>query len=205
MMRQLRRLVRRATAVGCTVVAMAAVTAGTAFADDKVYETGDLAYTCAYPVIGSGALTVRWKAIGPDSLPSGGNAAIRNIEMTATIPANVADSLYNAGGVDGIRGRAATDLLVSGGTIDAGTADISIPEQFYSGSGDFPLHAASDSQPTVTAGPAPGPLTISLAPSLKMNAEFHFLNATPEWQQQDAFLCTLDSGQDPTWARITID
>lgn len=209
MARQLGELVRRAAAVGCVAVLTGVVTPSTAFADDKVYQTSDLAYTCDYPLVGSGALTARARAVGPDSLPSGGSATARNVEIIANVPSEVAKELYDVGGVDGIRGRIDIVLSATGGTLDADTLmDVLLPEQYYSGMGEFPVRAVQDDQtfvPTATAGPAPGPLTISLDDSLEVDADFHFLNASPEWQKQGRFPCALNSGQDPVWGSIAIN
>ncbi|RZQ64737.1 DUF6801 domain-containing protein [Amycolatopsis suaedae] len=180
----------------------AALGTGTALAADKVYETGDLAYTCAYPIIGDGPLTVHAKALGPDSVASGSTATVHSLEVVATVPEDIAQLLYNLAGVDGVRGDADADVSASGGTLSSPTAkDIAIPEQLYPGAGTFPVNALQDANtviPTATAGPAPGPLTISLNNQFTVKADFHFLNSTPEWQAQDPFTCTLDPGQDST-------
>ncbi|WP_158888890.1 DUF6801 domain-containing protein [Amycolatopsis anabasis] len=208
MSRRLGKFAAGVATVGLVAGVASALGTGTAFAADVVYETGDLAYTCNYPLIGEGGLTVHAKAIGPDSVASGSTATIRGLEVTATVPADVAELLYNLAGVDGVRGVADADVIATGGTLDSNTAkDIRIDEQTYGGSGDFPVQAHQDSGtfiPTATAGPAPGPLTISLDNQFTVKADFHFLNATPAWQAQPPFTCTLNPGQDPKLGSASI-
>lgn len=201
MTRRLGRLAAGAATVGLVAGLATALSGGTALAADKTYETTDLAYTCQYPLIGEGGLTVHAKAIGPDSVVHGGTATIHGLEVNATVPAEVAEQLYNLAGVDGVRGLADADVIASGGTLSSNTAkDIRIDEQTYGGSGAFPVAAHQDSGtqiPTATAGAAPGPLTISLDNQFTVKADFHFLNATPAWQAQAPFSCVLNVGQDP--------
>jgi hypothetical protein len=202
MSRSLGRFAASAATVGLMAGLAAAVGTGTALAADKTYETGDLAYTCDYPLLGPGPLTVHASAQGPESVASGSTATVHDLVTTATVPAEVAELLYNLAGVDGVRGTADADVAATGGTLDSATATgIRIDEQTYGGSGDFPVVAHQDAGtfvPTATAGPAPGPLTISLDNQFTVNADFHFVNASPEWQTQPPFSCVLNEGQDAT-------
>ncbi|WP_020671172.1 DUF6801 domain-containing protein [Amycolatopsis nigrescens] len=211
MTRRLGRLGASLATVGLVAAMATALGTGTAAAADIVYETGDLSYTCEYPLLGPGALTVHAKAIGPDSVASGSTATVRALEVVATVPSDVAGTLYDLAGVDGLRGFADADVIAAGGTLDSNTAtDIRIAEQFYNPGTTyppFPVAAHQDSGtfiPTATAGAAPGPLTISLDNAFTVRADFHFLNADPAWQEQAPFSCVLDGGQDAKLGSATI-
>jgi hypothetical protein len=139
--------------------------------------------------------------VGPETVAGGSTATIHDLEITTTVPAEVAEDLYNTAGVDGLRGVGEADVKIDGGTLDSSTIkNVRIDEQFYSGSGDFLVRAHQDSGtfiPTATAGPRPGQLTISLDNFFTVKPDFHFLNSDPAWQTQAPFSCMLDGGQNP--------
>ncbi|MGC7097447.1 DUF6801 domain-containing protein [Amycolatopsis lurida] len=181
--------------------------AGTALAADQAYSTNTeipLTYTCNYPLIGEAPLTVTATFQGPDSIAGGGTFQAHTVTAVATVPADVVGALYFLGGIDGVRGTADASVAVSGGTpATVNVTDLGVAEQFVTDPNvDFPVNAAQTSStvvPAITAASS-GTLTASLGATFSASLDFHYLNATPEWQGPESFDCTLDSGQEPAFS-----
>ncbi|MBN6033452.1 DUF6801 domain-containing protein [Amycolatopsis sp. 195334CR] len=179
--------------------------AGTALAADQAYTTtSTLSYTCNYPLIGEAPLTVTATFQGPDSITGGGTFQAHTVTAVATVPADVVGALYFLGGIDGVRGTADASVAVSGGTPSTvNVSDLGVAEQFVADpNADFPVNAAQTSStvvPAITAASS-GTLTASLGATFSASLDFHYLNATPEWQGPEAFDCTLDGGQTPAFS-----
>jgi len=198
----------RAAVMGSVALLTGTLSPGVASAADRVYRTVDLIYTCEYPLVGEGPMTIRIKGVGPYAVSEGDSTTMRDVEADLTVPEAVAEQLREVGGVNGIRGSVDTGLRITAGIPATATiGDLFVPQQMHEDRGDFPVRAfqkETTTLPTVTAGPAPGPLTIALDNPLTMRLDLHFQNSSPQWQRQDAFRCTPDPGQDTTWSAIPI-
>ncbi|MFQ6325698.1 DUF6801 domain-containing protein [Nocardia sp. CWNU-33] len=181
---------------------------GVASAQDSVYRTGHLTYTCDFPLIGSDTATVQWTAAGPRSIAVGGEVVLGDVTAVIVLPQRVVAQLYDLAGVDGIGGTVNASIGVSGGAAAGLTIrGLGVAETFFDPQQDFPVHALkrpSTNVPTLTAGAAAGPLVVQMGPTFTVHADLHYQNAQPEWQRSAPFDCQLDEGQDSNLASITV-
>ncbi|MFF5990115.1 DUF6801 domain-containing protein [Prauserella flavalba] len=166
-------------------------------AADVTYGSQTLRYECSYPVIGFDYLDVEIEFKAPDAVPANSQFVPYDIVATATVPQNVVELLYYVAGIDGVRGTAdGTVSLTNGspGTVTIG--DLAVAEQFVVDPlNDFPVIAeqgGSTVVPTITAG-SPGVLTANMGDYFAASLDFHYYNATPEWQGPETFECFLDT------------
>ncbi|GAB2784460.1 DUF6801 domain-containing protein [Amycolatopsis magusensis] len=192
------------TATVSMVLGLTVAGAGTALAD-QAYTSPTLTYTCNYPLIGENLLEVQASFQGPSSVTGGGTFQAYGVTAVATVPADVVSALYYLGGIDGVRGSADASVAVTNGSpATVNVSDLGVGEQFVPDpDAAFPVNAAQTSSsvvPAITAGSTGQVLTAALGETFSASLDFHYTNATPEWQGPEAFDCTLNEGQNAAFS-----
>ncbi|AXB44319.1 DUF6801 domain-containing protein [Amycolatopsis albispora] len=187
------------------VLGLTVAGAGTALADQAYSTTTTLSYTCNYPLIGENLLDVTATFQGPDAISAGGTFQAHTVTAVATVPADVVSALYYLGGIDGVRGTADASVDVTNGTPSTvNVTGLDVPEQFVPDpDAAFPVNAVQGPNtvvPAITAGASGQTLTASLGQTFSASLDFHYTNATPEWQGPESFNCTLNEGQDTAFS-----
>ncbi|RZQ64735.1 DUF6801 domain-containing protein [Amycolatopsis suaedae] len=199
----MRRLTSIAASVALATAATGLFSATAALAaTDQTYSTGNLDFTCNFPLIGETAITGNVTFDGPSSVPSGWSGQPSRLEATGVIPPDVADAIRSLAGVDGLRGSTAGDATLTNATPASVSLGLDFGEHFISGPPGIPWvivarPAAGTVLPTITAG-APGTVTARLSGTFEVAFDVHYVNEG--WQRADNVGCWLNAGQDPVFS-----
>ncbi|MEC3982462.1 DUF6801 domain-containing protein [Amycolatopsis sp. H20-H5] len=202
-----RRQFRLFSAAVTAAAALTAVTAGTAAAGGAQTAGAvakNLTFSCEFPLIGSNQVTAAVAATFPDSVATGSPISVTDFSVGVNLNEDIVSALQLIGAAT-VEGSAAANVDVNYNDTELGVTlnGLAFPST--------PVPASGGMAITIT-GPVPG-LTVKKPGTVKFAVGSAFTgkitprqaDGTPTDLGTFDLPCTMDAGQDPALATVTIN